>query len=56
MSAQTSQKSEAKSVKVKTTGKELMNIIIHVLVDDGMDVMRAHDLAKKINDEISPSS
>ena len=56
MSAQTSQKSEVKSVKVKTTGKELMNIIIHVLVDDGMDVMRAHDLAKKINDEISPSS
>ena len=49
-------KSEAKGGRVRTTGIELMNVIIHVLVDDGIDVMRAHDLAKKISDEVSPAS
>ena len=49
-------KTRQKVVKVKTTGPELMNVIIHVLVDDGMDPMRACDLAKKISDEISPAS
>ena len=51
-----SPKTGSKVVRVKTTGTELMNVIIRVLVEDGLDVMRAHDLAKKISDEISPAS
>lgn len=55
-STQSAPKTGKKTVKMKTTGTELMNVIIHVLVEDGMDPMRACDLAKKISDEISPSS
>jgi len=49
-------KGTASADKVKTTGDKLMNVIIRVLVEDGIETMQAYELARKINEEISTTA
>ena len=47
-----SSKKASKKETVKTTGNKLMNIIIKVLSDSGIEPMLALELAQKINEKI----
>lgn len=51
--ASKSSKKASKKETVKTTGNKLMNVIIKVLSDSGIEPMQALELAQKINEEIS---
>lgn len=42
--------------KVKTTGEHLINAIVKVLLNEGVETMKAFDWAQKINEEISTTS
>lgn len=47
---------DAPRCEVKTTSDKLVNAIVKVLTDNGMDVMQAFGLANKINEEVSAPS